>query len=232
MRIIEQPCFEILTPREVLRDQLLNIERAGRTCYRSETGEVTMETAEKFVKMLLRRGHETPIEHSLMTVRFGDGSIGMSRELNRHRLMAVSERSTRYVDYDKEGEVGFVPPPGKDLDEKVDLGDGLILTPKQMADMEERFYRALRKQGWSPEDARQYLPIGTETEEVVTANFREWRHIFGMRTAKPAHWEIRRVMVGLLEEVRGIVPGVFADFEEKGVDDKGIKYYEMVRTRG
>jgi thymidylate synthase (FAD) len=232
MRMIENPCFEILTPKSVLRDQLLGIERAGRTCYRSEKGEVTTETAEKFVRMLLGRGHETPIEHSLMTVRFTDISIGMTREQNRHRLTAISERSTRYVDYDKEGEVGFVPPPGRDLDIGVDLGDGLVLSPRQMADMEERFYRSLRGQGWSPEDARQYLPIGTESEEVVSANFREWRHIFALRTTKPAHWEIRRVIGELLGEVQEIVPGVFADFVERGIDDKGVKYYEMLKARG
>jgi thymidylate synthase (FAD) len=46
---------------------------------------------------------------------------------------------------------------------------------------------------------------------VVTANFREWRHIFKLRTAPAAHWEMKEVMSGLLEEVKKKVPVVFDD---------------------
>ena len=39
-------------------------------------------------------------------------------------------------------------------------------------------------------DARFILPQATSTRLVVTANFREWRHIIKLRTDKHAQWEI------------------------------------------
>ena len=93
--------YDILTPESELREQLLRIERAGRTCYQSEKSEITTATAEKFVRMILKRGHESVIEHSNMTVRFSNISRGFTHEMVRHRLCAFSQESTRYVDYAK-----------------------------------------------------------------------------------------------------------------------------------
>ena len=92
----------------------------------------------------------------------------------------------------------------------------------------EKFYRALRKAGWAPEDARQILPIGIKSEIVISANLREWRHIFQMRTSKFAHWEIRRVMCNLLEKVQTIIPIVFDDFFEAGKDKNGLRYFKKL----
>ena len=64
--------FEILTPiSEGGIDELKHIEKIGRVCYKSE-GKITKdgESAKKFVKMLIDRGHEAMIEHSSLSVRF------------------------------------------------------------------------------------------------------------------------------------------------------------------
>ena len=74
-------------------------------------------------------------------------------------------------------------------------------------------YRGLRKVGWIPQDARQILPIGIKSQIVITANLREWRHIFKLRCAPDAHWEIRRVMINLLKDVQQIVPIIFDDLK-------------------
>lgn len=225
--------FEILTPELELQAQLLLIERAGRTCYQSERGPITEKTATRFVRMLLERGHESVIEHSSMTVKFLNCSRGLTHELVRHRLMAISQESTRYVDYAGKGEgpdlerfrLQCVVPPHQDENEQVVLEDGRLLSLTQMLNEIEKFYRALRKAGWLPEDARQILPNALRSEIVISANFREWRHIFKMRTQKAAHWEIRKVMGDLLEEVQKIVPAVFEDFVEAGVDQHGLRYF-------
>jgi thymidylate synthase (FAD) len=47
----------------------------------------------------------------------------------------------------------------------------------------------------------------------MTANFREWRHVFRLRTSKAAHPQMREVMVPLLAEMRGSHPGFFDDIE-------------------
>jgi len=203
--------FEILAITD-----LVNIERAGRTCYQSAVGLPTEKSAEKFTEMIISRGHESVLEHSTMTVAFDGCSRGFTHELVRHRLASFSQESTRYVDYTRPDEIDLdrfelkvVCPPHKDPDEKLFVGEEGEYSFRDIANCIEGFYRGLRKAGWEPEDARQILPIGTRSRIVVTANFREWRHIFKLRTAPEAHWEIRSVMTKLMHEARGKVPVVF-----------------------
>ena len=225
--------FVILTPQAELKNQLLRIERAGRTCYQSEKKRITFKTAEAFAVMLLKSGHESVLEHSYMTVQFDNVCRGFTHEQVRHRLTGISQESTRYVDYAKEGagvdlekfQIKCVVPPHRDENEKVDLGDGRQLSLTGMFSEVEMFYRALRKAGWLPQDARQILPIGLKSQIVISANFREWRHVFEMRTTKPAHWEIRRVMCNLCETVQKIVPIIFDDFVLGGNDSNGLRYF-------
>ncbi|HOY61260.1 MAG TPA: FAD-dependent thymidylate synthase [Candidatus Woesebacteria bacterium] len=223
--IIRQiPKFLILDNSESLRQQLLKIEIAGRTSYQSEKGEVTLESATKFAKMLISRGHESVLEHTSTSVKFLDNSIGMMRELNRHRIASVTEESTRYVD---NSELKFIFPRHKEIKERVNLTDGSgEISIEKMVNTMEIYYRSLRKAGWSPEEARSFLPLGLNSEEVFTANWREWRHVFELRTAKAAHFEIRSTMVEVLNAFKEIIPGVFDDFERSGVDKNGYPYYE------
>ncbi len=229
--LIKEPSYEILTPREVLRGALLQIERAGRTCYRSEREEITEDTACKFTGMIMGKHHDSVLEHSVLSVKFFKISRGMTHEQVRHRIAAYSQQSTRYVDYAKnrlsldEAQLGIVLPPYKDVDQIIQLDNGMQLSPRQMVQLIADMYAGLRRSGWLPQDARQILPIGTETEIVVTTNFREWRHIFAMRTDKDAHWEIRRVMCALLAEMQELVPVVFDDFEYGGLDKNNIPFY-------
>ncbi len=227
--------FVILTPKTELLDQLLRIEKAGHTCYQTDK-EVTIETAQKFCKMLLDRGHYSVLEHSNMSVKFYNVSRGFTHEQVRHRLTAISQESTRYVDYAKEGEgpdltkfqLKCVVPPHRDENEMVRLTDGRQMSITKMFIEIEEFYRALRKAGWSPEDARQVLPIGIKSEIVISANFREWRHIFEMRTSRFSHWEIREVMCNLLQKVQSIIPIIFDDFIEAGKDKNDLRYFKQL----
>lgn len=220
---------ELLTPTDWLRQQLLIIENAGRTCYQSHKGDITRETAQKFIKMIMKRGHESVIEHSNMTVRFSEVSRGLTHELVRHRLCAFSQESTRYVD-----EKGFemTLPPGMVWNQNVNVTlPGIHEQPSWklswIQDFMRGVYKDLREKGWKPEDARQFLPIGMQNEIVVSANFREWRHIFKMRTSKRAHWEIRSAMITLLEMVFADCSPIFDDFVYVQHDARGVPYYEM-----
>lgn len=189
------------------------IERAGRTCYQSQD-KITAESAKKFVLMLRKRGHESVLEHSYMTVQFNDVCRGFTHELVRHRLCSFSQESTRYVD---ESDFKVVVPPHKDENERVSLttleGHKITLSIREWFSLNEAMYRKLREVGWKPEDARQVLPIAIKSQIVVSANLREWRHIFKMRTSKAAHWEIRRVMINLLQSVQNNIPVLFDDFK-------------------
>jgi len=190
------------------------IELAGRTSYQSRE-KITDESAAKFVEMLRKRGHESVIEHSCMTVEFDDVCRGFTHELVRHRLVAYTQESTRYVD---ESDFRVVIPPNKNPDEKLVklvLSDGHTteVSFQEWMNLNEQMYRGLRKIGWVSQDARQTLPIGITAQIVATTNFREWRHIFKLRCAPNTHWEIRRVILNLLRDVQKKAPIVFDDFK-------------------
>lgn len=99
MKIIE-PCVELVNAPSY-PNILSLIEQAGRTCYKSES-KITEDSAEKFVRNILKRGHEAVIEHGVVTVRF-ICDRGVSHEIVRHRLAAFCQESTRYCNYGKEG---------------------------------------------------------------------------------------------------------------------------------
>ena len=102
MKIIEQSWEWVQKPELPLE----LIEGAGRTCYKSEE-KITEGSAKKFVKRILKSGHESVIEHVSASVRFITNR-GLTHELVRHRLCAFSQESTRYVRYD--GNMEFIKP--------------------------------------------------------------------------------------------------------------------------
>lgn len=63
----------------------------------------------------------------------------------------------------------------------------------------------------TPEEARWMLPLGLATKIVVTANYREWRHIFKLRCEKHAHPEMRRIMCALWLVLDTKIPVIFED---------------------
>lgn len=179
------------------------IERAARTCYKSED-RITGQSAPKFVKMLLDRGHHAMLEFGFICVRFVCDR-GVSHELVRHRLCAFAQESTRYCDYSGGG-ILVVRPPEIRGDALLDAWEDAILTSQEA-------YDALRREGATPQIARAVLPTCLKTEIVVGANPREWRHIFTLRTAKTAHPQMRELMVPLLAEMKQLVPVLFDDID-------------------
>ena len=67
-----------------------NLELAGRTCYKSED-KITPQSAEGFIRRLIKSGHHSVIEHASVTVRF-TCDRGVSHELVRHRLASFTAR--------------------------------------------------------------------------------------------------------------------------------------------
>lgn len=269
MKIIEQS-HEILS-----YDSLDLIERAGRTCYKSEDkigcvlragldctyvnesvpedwliGPVQNEdgtcaqsdclnhSAVRFTRQLIRRGHEAMLEHGKATVKFITNR-GVAYEFIRHRPTsedqnpsafihinpALAQESTRYVKYNN---VEFIKPVWVDLSKlPEDLDDVLYCynehgerTPEIMWALAmrdaEAAYCSLIGLGWLPEQAREVLTNSLKTELVVTANYREWRHILKLRalgTAGRPHPQMQALMLPLLSEFVEKLPALFEDLE-------------------
>lgn len=73
----------------------------------------------------------------------------------------------------------------------------------------EWHYFQLLKMGATPQEARGVLPIDLKTEIVITANLREWKHIFSLRNAPAAHPSMRELMEPLNNEFKEKLPEIF-----------------------
>lgn len=206
MRVI-RPWFEILD--EVNGENILKrIERIGRVCYKSEE-KITDDSARKFVDNILRRGHESVIEHEKVSVRI-ICDRGVSHEIVRHRIASYSQESTRYCNYNNEKfgkELTVIKPLFWEESSKE-----YQIWLETMQNIENA-YNQLIEVGAEPQQARSILPNSLKTEIVVTMNLREWRHFFKLRTAKNAHPQMREVACALLNEFKEKIPVIFDDIE-------------------
>jgi len=159
------------------------IERAGRTCYRSGS-KIGPVSETKFIRKLIESGHHSVLEHAYATFRITSVSRSFTHQLVRHRLCAFSQRSQRYVN---EKSFAFVEP--ESIREKTEAHK---LFEEFMAEAKDAYCK-LQELGIKNEDARFVLPNAVQSEIVLSANFRELRHIFCVRCDTHAQWEIRNV---------------------------------------
>lgn len=137
-----------------------------------------------------------------ITLRFIT-SIGITRELIRHRVMSFANESTRYCNYNRSKfgkELTFIKPHWckalgtfkneNSIYKDYQGAEALFLCNLLRA---ERDYMSLtnKEEGYSlnPQDARELLPLATKSDIVVTGFVKDWKHFFDLRlfgkTGKP-----------------------------------------------
>lgn len=185
MKIIE-PCAELIdnfNPADIYA----KIERCGRISNLSES----KGKPEEFIRMLIKRGHESVLEHVSLTFHIiCDRAI--QNELVRHRHASFTVESTRYVQYD---ELTFIRPP---------------IWNAYLNEIEKVYCDAVEAI-FTPEIARAVLPLCLKSELYMTANLREWRHILKLRTSKAAHPQMRNVAGQILQIFRDKLPVIVED---------------------
>ena len=214
MKIIDAS-YEIINPNmddfDVTNEIYQKIERAGRTCYKSEHC-ITPSSAAAFIRKITKNHHEAMLEHACMTVKF-IVDRGVSHELVRHRLASFAQESTRYCNYanDKfDGELTFIRP----LFFRV--GSTEYFWWHDLCHHSEEVYLAMIAVGRTPQEARSVLPNSLKTEVIMTANMREWRHFFRLRAAGETgapHPQMSEVAVPLLKECQSKMPELFGDIK-------------------
>lgn len=179
--------------KSVIDKQVEAAEIMGRVCYKSEPKGDPIA----FLSRIINRGHESVIEHiNIPAVLSTDRAV--THQLVRHRHMSVSMESQRFVNYSRKGIICFVRPQFFS-DEKVD--------PKTIEEFKNTCqnlaekYVELVQGGLPPEEARGLLPNCTATVIGVTANLREWRHIFRMRLDGAAQPQIRALLLALRQKM-------------------------------
>lgn len=203
------PYTEILT--EINYDAIVGfLEVVGRVCYKSED-RITKDSGEAFLRRIRERGHEAILEHYSVSVRFVcDRAI--ANEIVRHRLASYAQESTRYVRYGGEKDIVFIDPRGAF---GWDEDDVRYDTWWHAVSSAEDRYNSLIKKGATPQEARSVLPNSLKTELIMTANIREWRHFFKLRTDKAAHPQMREITIPLLEKFKALMPVLFEDIVVK-----------------
>jgi thymidylate synthase (FAD) len=210
--------MKIIQPTYIIEDEidgkaiLRKLEKAGRTCYKSED-KANEASAEKMIRMLIKNGHESVLEHEKITVRI-ICDRGVTHEIVRHRIASYSQESTRYCNYsgDKFGnELTFIRPCFWNSGSQSDI-DNMKRWEEAMAAIEKTYIQMIEN-GATPEQARSILPNSIKTEIVVTMNMRAWRNFFKLRTAKAAHPQMREIATLILDGFKQVLPVLFEDIE-------------------
>ena len=210
--IIVNPSIEILTDTSY-ETMLRKIERIGRVCYKSED-KIKEDSAEGFIRGIIKRGHESVIEHESISVKV-TCDRGVTHEIVRHRIASYSQESTRYCNYTSDKfsnqiscidiATGF----HYDLDNEADRKKWEIWN-EAMVDAEKHYFRLIEA-GAKPDEARSVLPNSLKTEIVMTMNMREWRHFIRLRGSRAAHPQIAEITAQIREEFIKKYPVFFED---------------------
>ncbi|MDO5027976.1 MAG: FAD-dependent thymidylate synthase [Bacillota bacterium] len=208
----------------------MTIAQAGKLCYSAVgVGEIkedlSQEEISKYIEMLIRLGHYSPLEHVSFTFAIEGVSRSLSHQLVRHRIASYSQQSQRYVKLDN---FQYIIPPAIEANPKAKE----IFLKAMEADQEaygnlvdslyEKNYEDFLAKGYSQkkaqsqaekasiEDARYVFPNACETKIVVTMNVRSLLHFFQVRTCNRAQWEIRNLATEMLKICKSIYPAIFS----------------------
>lgn len=200
-------------------------EFAGRACYQAwdKTNPATATNA-GYLEHILEVGHLAVLEHASVSFYLTGISRSLSQELTRHRHFSYSELSPRQQ------------PDNPAVVEPISIAEDPALHAefvaavelaeqshhRLLAGLQDRYAEAeqaglQRKQ--LRQDARAILPGATETQLVMTGNYRSWRHFIGMRASDHADREMRQLAVECLRQLQSIAPGAFADFSISRLPD-------------
>ncbi len=204
------------------KKMLHRIERACRTCYRSEN-LITEDSYKTLLKNCINRGHESILEHEKISVRM-ICDIGVYKDLTRHRFASFSIESTRYCNYGKDkfdSQIKFIKPV------HIEEGTPIYEIWKKGLEEIERTYMEMSKEGALPDQLRMILPHSTAAEVNMTANIREWRHILSLRCAKMTHPAIRQLLIPFLLKLKDDMPELFEniEYDEEFPKEKYAKMY-------
>ena len=232
--------MKIIKPKIIIEDLdytkiMKNIEKACRTCYRSED-KITKDSYKTLLKNCINRGHESVLEHEKITIQM-ICDIGVYKDLTRHRHASFSIESTRYCNYNKDkfdNQLHLIEPIfyENSWNEAITLGSAISINEQKsyywhdcMKNIEQT-YNAMIELGSIPDEARMILPHSTAATVTMTANIREWKHILELRCTKHAHPSVQQVMIPLLLYFKEKMPEIFNSIEYNKEFDKS-KYAEL-----
>lgn len=199
------------------------IERACRTCYRSE-GAITEDSYKKLLTNCINSGHESVLEHEKISVHMLC-DVGAYKDLTRHRTgIAFSIESTRFCNYSKDKYTNNI----KFIDPVFITDEKNYACWKNAMEQIEKNYMLMGKNNARVDELRMLLPHSAAGEVTMTCNIREWRHILSLRTSKRVHPSIRQLMIPLLLKFKEEMPEIFNDITYD--EDFPKEWYAELKT--
>ena len=181
---------------------------AARTCYSAKTPHVIwlesdeLDKRAKFIADIIKRGHESVLEHAVYTFAISGISRVTLAQLTRHRIgVSYSVKSQRYVSMMDQK---WSYPEMDEAQERI-----YLKALENSADA----YTELIEAGMDKEDARYIMPSAATTNLVMTVNARELRHIAKVRLCERAQWEIRELVEMMVNEARKANPSLFQNLD-------------------
>lgn len=246
MQIITHPTVQIISRPQFIESALFEIPNDGndavkigafaaKNCYDSAGKHGRSNEANQ--RQVLAHEHGSVLEHINYGIYITGITRALSLESNRHRPLAVSQRSTRYTA--EEDAAIVLDPYYADLWNKYKLSyTGTPPVTDDALQLLDDFIRScgasvsayqqqvehliarnplnltgfdLRK--WARGKARNLLPHALETRIIYTGNVRAWRWFIESRSDKHAEPEIRRLATAVLGTLKTECPLYFEDFE-------------------
>jgi thymidylate synthase (FAD) len=205
------------------------ISMAAKLCYSSVGVEgieenLTEESVDKFLNMLINIGHESPLEHVSFTFAVEGISRACSHQIVRHRIASYSQQSQRYVKLDQFEYI--IPHEINEIEEARELFIDSMKKDQEVYDklvdiLFEKHYNNLIKYGKNEkeaksqaekkaiEDARYVFPNACETKMVFTMNTRSLYNFLDHRCCERAQWEIRELAIEMLRQLKEVAPILF-----------------------
>jgi thymidylate synthase (FAD) len=216
---------------------------AMRSCYSPHPAyshylELDDERVRYFIRKAKEKGHLSVLEHGSLTYDIQGVSRTLTHQLVRHRLASFSQQSQRHVKITNG--FGYIKPPKiGDARVEVDIrGTKLNLSFEDVVDIARQVEEGYLKLGIPSEDARFIRVGGAATNIVITANPREYLHIFSLRCVKDAQWEIQDVCYAMLSLAKLVAPTIFESLPEsrddiyvRGRMEKIDKILEPIRKK-
>lgn len=198
---VVQPSVKIISSVVSYEDILKNIELCGRNCYHSEKN-IKEGSAEKFIRGLIKSGHDSVLEHNCVTFEIVCDRAVMA-QITRHRIgVSFSIESQRYNKY---SDIKVILPCGIESEEQISKWSASCI-------MAETAYNELLELGCKPETARSVLPNCTATVIKMTMNFRALRHFLKLRLDEHAQIDCRTIARKMLYAVHEKYPIFVEDF--------------------
>lgn len=213
------------------------ISMAAKLCY-SAVGvdqieeNLTDESVDRFLNMLINIGHESPLEHVSFTFAVEGISRACSHQLVRHRIASYSQQSQRYVKLDQFEYI--VPPEIEAVKEAKEVFVQAMEEDQKSYDklvdiLFDKHYNKMIKDGKNEkeakrqaekkaiEDARYVFPNACETKVVFTMNTRSLYNFLNHRCCERAQWEIRELSIEMLRQLKQVAPILFKNIGPKCV---------------